>query len=161
MKKIIIFIIIIIVLILLVGYFIIRRINVLDKTGMVNREYLKVIYSASGDSNGNVDYIELDFKDKKLRTRYAENHMVDIEEKEFNVTDDDIDEIISYLNSNNIIKLSECKNEEGLFPLDGPMISLSIICSDKTYNIDWYCDFSKKERDNLRNLTKKMYNLQK
>ena len=165
MKKIIIIILIVIILILLIGFLILKSFKVFDKFGMVNKiehgKYLKITYSASGNSNGNVDYIELDLVKKELHTSYKEYHNEKLQENTYKVSDKDIEEIIKNLDDNNVIGLSTYENEEGFYPLDGPSNTLSIICSDKTYSIDGYIDFPGNGNQIYGNLTEKLYTLKK
>ena len=163
---IVVFLIVVIIVVVLGSFFIIKNFNVLDKTGMINKKidhgnYLSISYSRSGNSNGNIDYISLDFEKKQLLTRYREYHNQEIEEKTYKVSDEDLVDIIKYLDDNNVLLLSTYENTDGLYPLDGPSSNLSIRCSDKTYNIDGYIDFPGKGNEVFLNLTKKMYSLKK
>ena len=155
----------VIILVLLVGFLILKNFKVFDKTGMINKiehgKYLSISYSRSGNSNGNIDSIELDFEKKKLVTNYREYHHQKTIEKSYKVSDEDIEDIINYLEENNVLLLSTYENKEGMYPLDGPSNSMSIRCSDKTYSIDGYVDFPGKGNEIYVNLTKKLYSLKK
>ena len=132
-----------------------------------NRECFEVYYSSSGDSNGNLDTMNLDIRKKILTCRFARYHYEPIQETVFSVSDEDIEDILDHIEKYNLLSYSELPMSEFL-PMDAATTSISISCTpleknrvrDK-FTIYYLMEFPEGAFEHVKELTNKLNGLKK
>ena len=152
-------------------YFLLGTIGVIIMLGLLTfgfyhskkvkeREYIKVKYSSSGNSLGNVDIVEIDLVEKKVISRYTPVHNEKVTVKEYRVSDKDINEFKEILASYNYYGL-RLRKDSGLQVLDGPSTYVEFTLSnDKDAKIYYTLMLTKKDRAALKKVTDKLFSLQ-
>ena len=123
------------------------------------REYIKVKYSSSGNSLGNVDITEIYLDKKLVVSRYTPVHNEKVTVKEYKVSDKDIEEFRNILSSYNYYGL-RLRRDSGLQILDGPSTYVEFTLSnDEDAKIYYTLRLTKKDREALKKVTDKLFSL--
>ena len=132
----------------------------LIKKGIKTDKLISIHYSNSGDMNGNTDSTTLDVDKLTITTRYRAIHSDPLEVKEYKITKKDIDNITNIINKYKIPELSKLEMGD-LFAYDAPTRTLSLTYDNskiggsfyETYSINYYMKLSKKQLNQLHELT--------
>ena len=141
------------------------------KMNILNSKCDKIIsisYSNSGDMLGNVDSTTLNEDKMIMTTKYATTHSDPIEITEYRVSKEDIEKINAIIKKNNIHKLSKLPMGD-LFAYDAATPILTITCDNSKiggsslefYSINYYMKLSKKNREQLKEVTDNLFSLKK
>ncbi len=136
-------------------------------TKIDHKECFEISYSSSGDSNGNLDTMDLDLRKKTLECRFANYHYEPIKQTIFSVSDEDIDDIINHIEKYNLLSYSELPMSD-LMPMDAATTSISISCVPKEknkvrdkYTIYYLMEFPDGAFEHVKELEKKLDSLKK
>ena len=120
-------------------------------------ELLKVRYSNNGNSNGNIDEIEIDIKNKTLKTSYKEYHSDPLEEKTYKITDKDIEKIQEYINEYNLPMWKDLPEDTDLIALDASVSNLTFIYDNSKLGGNKYATYTIGDTTILNNEDAKVY----
>lgn len=101
---------------------------------------IRITYSNSGDSLGNVDVIELDITNLVIRTKYTDSISNPVTIKEYSITEDNIKDIEEYVNKYNLIAWAGLPIDTDLIALDAPEKSIKLTYDNRSINneIEYY-----------------------
>ena len=158
-----------IILICLIGTVMIgRKMNIMFQKKIKHDKLLSITYSNSGDMNGNVDSTTLDTEKMIITTKYATMHSDPIEITEYSISKENIEELNNIIKKNHILELSKLPMGD-IFAYDAPTKTLNITCDNSqiggssydTYSINYYMKLSKKNYEQLKEVTDYLFSLLK
>ena len=135
-----------------------------------DREYdrlKEIVYSSSGDSNGNIDKTTLDVKNKKLIHEYKEYFDDPLTTVEYRVDEEDINNLKYQIDKYNFPSWEEIDDYKEEVALDAPNKSLSFNYDNSANggpSLEWYTvDFDKQvpDRKALNKFVDDLLSLQK
>ena len=132
-------------------------------------ELLEVSYSNSGDMLGNTDSIDVDLKEKVLKTSYADMHSDPLQIKEYKITNENVAKIKSIVERNNLPAFSFLEYDDTRFAYDAPTQYISLDYDNtsvggskfKTYGINYYFDIPEGGYELLNELVVYLRSLEK
>lgn len=101
---------------------------------------IKVIYSNSGDMNGNVDRITLDIKNKLLIHEYKSIHSNPLEKEEYKVSENNVLDIEKYIEKYNFPMWKDLERREE-FALDAPTTGMLFVFDNRKINNNSYEEY--------------------
>ena len=127
---------------------------------------IKVIYSNSGDMNGNIDRITLDIKNNLLIHEYKSIHSNPLKKEEYKVSENNILDIEKYIEKYNFPMWKDLERREE-FALDAPTTGMLFIFDNRKisnnpyeeYYIDYEYQIPQDGREALYQLEEKLKSL--
>lgn len=128
---------------------------------MKDRTYDKlsqIVYSNSGNSNGNVDRYILNVNEKKLTTEYKDYYTEPLHIKEYSVTDADIQLILDDIEEYNFPEWKSLPSNDDEIALDASSVSISFVYDNSAsrghaveyYTLNFQLDMPEDGREALR-----------
>lgn len=145
MKKILIIIILIIIILILLIFLNRKKDTSINKLLNKKVEYdklLKIEYSNSGNSNGNIDSISIDIDKLILTKRYREEIGIPIEATEYKITKENIEYLKNYIEKYNLVAWSFLEIDDDNIILDGSVVNICFIYDNSKINGEKYKTYS-------------------
>ena len=101
---------------------------------------IKVIYSSSGDMNGNIDRITLDIKNNLLIYEYKSIHSNPLKKEEYKVSENNVLDIEKYIEKYNFPMWKDLERREE-FALDAPTTGILFIFDNRKINDNPYEEY--------------------
>jgi len=101
---------------------------------------IKVIYSSSGDMNGNIDRITLDIKNNLLIHEYKSIHSNPLKKEEYKVSENNVLDIEKYIEKYNFPMWKDLERREE-FALDAPTTGILFIFDNRKINDNPYEEY--------------------
>ena len=142
-----------------------------DKTTKKNSEMkdygelVEITYSDSGDMNGNIDAVTIDVKESIMKKEYSPGIDQKIEVTTYNVSRDEVEELIDMINENDLPSLDGLPLDEEMMPLDASTPILTFEYDTKSgkkewYSINFYTKIPKNKMEVLNKITTKIHELE-